>query len=397
MRRIALVTRREVVAGLTKKPFIIATAIMLVLIVAGAFVADYFASQTAEETAVRTIGVTEDVAELAPLIRASGEALGVTIETEDVAGRTAAETALADESIDAFLSGSTDDLHLLFQSATIVAITQAVTSAAQTQALSGEITSLGGDPALVARAVQGATPTISFVEDPAAIEGPQYFVAMISVALLFFALINSGSQIAIGVVEEKSSRVVEILLATLRPSQLFAGKVIGNGIVGLLQVLLYALAFLLVATVTGALAELEVNLGSQFAWLLVWFLLGFAIYAVLWGSLASLVSRQEDIGTITAPVTILMLVPFYTAVFMVPTNPDGAAVRALSQIPFFAPFMMPMRTGFSTVPLWELITAVAFCLVAIPLLVWLAAKVYHRGVLHTGARLTVREALTRRA
>ncbi len=397
MRRIALVTRREVVAGLTKKPFIIATAIMLVLIVAGAFVADYFASQTAEETAVRTIGVTEDVAELAPLIRASGEALGVTIETEDVAGRTAAETALADESIDAFLSGSTDDLHLLFQSATIVAITQAVTSAAQTQALSGEITSLGGDPALVAQAVQGATPTISFVEDPAAIEGPQYFVAMISVALLFFALINSGSQIAIGVVEEKSSRVVEILLATLRPSQLFAGKVIGNGIVGLLQVLLYALAFLLVATVTGALAELEVNLGSQFAWLLVWFLLGFALYAVLWGSLASLVSRQEDIGTITAPVTILMLVPFYTAVFMVPTNPDGAAVRALSQIPFFAPFMMPMRTGFSTVPLWELITAVAFCLVAIPLLVWLAAKVYHRGVLHTGARLTVREALTRRA
>ncbi|NLI18483.1 MAG: ABC transporter permease [Actinomycetales bacterium] len=397
MRRIALVTRREVVAGLTKKPFIIATAIMLVLIVAGAFVADYFASQTAEETAVRTIGVTEDVAELAPLIRASGEALGVTIETEDVAGRTAAETALADESIDAFLSGSTDDLHLLFQSATIVAITQAVTSAAQTQALSGEITSLGGDPALVARAVQGATPTISFVEDPAAIEGPQYFVAMISVALLFFALINSGSQIAIGVVEEKSSRVVEILLATLRPSQLFAGKVIGNGIVGLLQVLLYALAFLLVAAVTGALAELEVNLGSQFAWLLVWFLLGFALYAVLWGSLASLVSRQEDIGTITAPVTILMLVPFYTAVFMVPTNPDGAAVRVLSQIPFFAPFMMPMRTGFSTVPLWELITAVAFCLVAIPLLVWLAAKVYHRGVLHTGARLTVREALTRRA
>jgi len=397
VRRIALVTRREVVAGLTKKPFIIATAIMLVLIVAGAFVADYFASQTAEETAVRTIGVTEDVAELAPLIRASGEALGVTIETEDVAGRTAAETALADESIDAFLSGSTDDLHLLFQSATIVAITQAVTSAAQTQALSGEITSLGGDPALVAQAVQGATPTISFVEDPAAIEGPQYFVAMISVALLFFALINSGSQIAIGVVEEKSSRVVEILLATLRPSQLFAGKVIGNGIVGLLQVLLYALAFLLVATVTGALAELEVNLGSQFAWLLVWFLLGFALYAVLWGSLASLVSRQEDIGTITAPVTILMLVPFYTAVFMVPTNPDGAAVRVLSQIPFFAPFMMPMRTGFSTVPLWELITAVAFCLVAIPLLVWLAAKVYHRGVLHTGARLTVREALTRRA
>lgn len=397
MRRIALVTRREVVAGLTKKPFIIATAIMLVLIVAGAFVAEYFASQTAEETAVRTIGVTEDVAELAPLIRASGEALGVTIEAEDVAGRTAAETALADESIDAFLSGSTDDLHLLFQSATIVAITQAVTSAAQTQALSGEITSLGGDPALVAQAVQGATPTISFVEDPAAIEGPQYFVAMISVALLFFALINSGSQIAIGVVEEKSSRVVEILLATLRPSQLFAGKVIGNGIVGLLQVLLYALAFLLVATVTGALAELEVNLGSQFAWLLVWFLLGFALYAVLWGSLASLVSRQEDIGTITAPVTILMLVPFYTAVFMVPTNPDGAAVRVLSQIPFFAPFMMPMRTGFSTVPLWELITAVAFCLVAIPLLVWLAAKVYHRGVLHTGARLTVREALTRRA
>lgn len=396
MRRIWLVTVREIRAALAKKAFLVATALMLVLIVAGSFAVDYFVNREIEAQSTQQVGVTSGLAELAPALSAAGQALGVTIETTEVAERAAAETALEQGDIDAFLSGELGDLDLLFQSSPDPTIVQAVTSAAQTTALSGEITALGGDPGAVAAVVQSSTPTLSFVKDPAAMEGPQYFVAMVMVLLLFFALVNSGSQIAIGVVEEKASRVVEILLAMLRPTELFAGKVLGNGIVGLAQVILYALAFGSVAAATNLFAGYEVNLTSQIAWLIVWFLLGFALYAVLWGALASLVSRQEDIGSITAPVTILMLIPFYVSMFAVPSNPDGTTVRILSQIPFFSPFMMPFRSAFVPVPLAEMLSAVAFSALLIPLLVWGAASVYKRGILHTGSRMTLREALARR-
>ena len=395
MNRIWLVTVREVRAALAKRAFVIATALMVVLIVAGSFVVDYFVNQEMEDAASTQLGLTSELAEMEPALAAAGEALGVDIETSTMADRAAAEAALEAEEIDAFLSGEPGDLDLLFQSGSNQSIVQAVTSAAQTTALSDQITALGGDPGVVAAAVQSSAPTLSFIEDPAAMEGPQYFIAVVMVALLFFALVNSGSQIAIGVVEEKASRVVEILLATLRPTELFAGKVLGNGIVGLAQVVLYAGAFGVAASVTGMFEGFDINLTSQIAWLFVWFLLGFTLYAVLWGSLASLVSRQEDIGSITAPVTLLMLVPFYTAMFTVPSDPDGFTVRILSQVPFFAPFVMPFRSAFTEVPLAEMLSAVAFSAVLIPLFVWLAATVYKRGILHTGSRMTLKQALGR--
>ncbi|MDX5400671.1 MAG: ABC transporter permease, partial [Actinomycetes bacterium] len=260
MKRIWLVTVREVRAALAKRAFVIATALMLVLIVAGSFVVDYFVNQEMEDAASQQLGLTSELADMEPALAAAGEALGVDIETSTVVDRAAAETALEADEIDAFLSGEPGDLDLLFESGANQSIVQAVTSAAQTTALSDQITALGGEPAAVAAAVQSSSPTLSFIEDPAAMEGPQYFIAVVMVALLFFALVNSGSQIAIGVVEEKASRVVEILLATLRPTELFAGKVLGNGIVGLMQVVLYAAAFGVAASVTGMFEGFEINL-----------------------------------------------------------------------------------------------------------------------------------------
>lgn len=396
MRVITLVTKREIRASLMKKSFIIATALIVAVILIGSFVIDYFVNKDAAEVGQYTVGVSRSLEEMEPGLVASGAALGVTIETTPVSDRAAAEAALKDDAIDAYVSGEQGDMDLLFTSFPDPAIEQAVTSAAQTLALSSEIEALGGDPAVVAGVVQTSTPRLSFVEDVEAREGPQYFVAMISISLLLVTLMTSGTQIAMGVVEEKASRVVELLLATIKPSQLFAGKVLGSGIVGLAQVVVYGLAFAVAAAAADLFEGFDINLGSQIAMLVVWFLLGFSIFAVLWGSLASLVSRQEDIGSVTTPVTLLTLTPFYAAMFVVPTNPDGTAAQILSMIPFFAPFMMPMRTAFTSVPMWEQALSMGICLVTIPLLVWLAAKIYHRGVLHTGGRMSLREAFAQR-
>ena len=395
MKRVWLVMMREIIAGATKKPFIITTAIMVLVMGGGAIALDYFIGKESADAQTYSVGVAASAADLAPALQATGEALGLDVETPDVADRAAAEAGFEDETIDAFLSGSPGDLDLLFPSQVDGTIEQLVTAAAQSLALGTEIAELGGDPAVVSAAIQGSAPTISFATDLSAMEGPDYLVAMLSTSLLLFALINSGSQIAMGVLEEKTSRVVELLLATLKPTQLFAGKVFGNGVLGLGQVAAYGLAFFAGATAVDLFAGFELDLGRQAAWVLLWFLLGFAIYAVLWGSLASLVSRQEDIGTVTAPVTILMLAPFYLATFLVPTDPDGTATRVLSMIPFFAPFMMPMRTALTDVPPMEMAIAVGGCLVLLPFLVWGAARMYQRGVMHTGGKMSVRQALRR--
>lgn len=396
MKRLWLVARREVVAGVSKRAFVIATAIMTLLIVIGAFGLSFFGERAAADAEVRTLAVAQDLGAFAPAVVESAESLGVRLETTFIPDRAAAEAALADGTIDAWLAGSPGDLALLFETFPLAAITQPVTAAAQSVALADQVTALGGNPTSVADILRKSAPTVSSPEGQPVLTGPRYALAVASVMLLFFALVNSGSQIAIGVVEEKSSRVVEILLATLRPTELFAGKVLGNGILGLGQVVLYGVATLGSGVAFGLLDGIEIDLGGQVLGLLVWFLLGFAIYAVLWGSLASLVSRQEDIGSVTAPVTIVMLIPFYTAVFLTPASPDGDVTRVLSLIPMFSPFMMPMRSALTDVPAWETALAIGLCLAVIPLLVWLAATVYRRGVLHTSGRLRLVDALRRR-
>ncbi len=141
--------------------------------------------------------------------------------------------------------------------------------------------------------------------------------------------------------------------------------------------------------------SVSVDIGSALVWLIVWFLLGYLLYALLFGGFAALVSRQEEIGSVTTPLMFLLFVPFYVTMFLVPTDPDSTLVRVLSQVPFFAPFMMPVRDAFGGPPVWEMPLAIAITAATIPVLIWLAARVYQRGVLHTGGRMKLAEALKR--
>ena len=240
-----------------------------------------------------------------------------------------------------------------------------------------------------------AAPTVEALQpaSQSGYEGPAYGISMVMISLLLGALISSGSIIAMGVVEEKTSRVVEILLATIKPTQLLAGKVLGIGVYGLFQIVVLAGALAGALAALGLTADIEVNIGASLALLIVWFLLGYALFALLFGGFAALVSRQEEIGSVTTPLMFLLFVPYYTTLFVVPGDPDSTVVRVLSQIPFFAPFMMPARDAFGAVAGWELALSMGIALLTIPLLVWVAARVYQRGVLHTGGRMKLAEAL----
>jgi ABC-2 type transport system permease protein len=389
-----LVARREFRARFLTKSNLVSLAILLVVIVAGIFVMDYFMEREDDGGAAFTVGVDADAAALTDPLQAAATGMDTTVDVVEM-DRAEAEEALA-EDLDAFLAGDATAPEMLVEEEADAQLLGLVTSAVQAHAFTVEIEDLGGDPASVNQSLAAAVPSVVPLEDPDdgdGMFGPSYFLAIVMTSLLLFVLISTGSIIAMGVVEEKTSRVVEILLATIKPAQLLAGKILGIGLVGLAQVVLLGGSAGAAMAVTGLFEGFEIDLGGTLLMTLLWFLLGYTIFALLFGGFAALVSRQEEIGAVTTPMTFLLFIPYYLSMFMIPDQPDGSVVRVLSQIPIFSPFMMPMRAGFNAVEAWEVALAVVIALVTIPVLTWIGARVYKRGVLHTGGRMKLTEAL----
>lgn len=400
VRVVWMIAKREIKTRMLTKANIISMSIMVVLIAVGAVVGGYFLDRESE-TPTHRIGVAQEVASLEPALEAAAAAQEIELTITPLTAADAEAALDGDgpdgEPLDAFLDGEPAAPRMLVASEPDETVLQVVSSAVQSYVNSEQINALGGDPAGFAQAMADAVPQVEAVEKPDSEEfdGAAFGVAMAMISLLFGALIGTGSMIAMGVVEEKTSRVVEILLATIRPSQLLAGKVLGVGVYGLFQIVVLGGA-LAAAALSLGVADLNVNVGSAMVWLVVWFLLGYGIFALLFGGFAALVSRQEDIGSVTTPLLFLLFIPFYATMFLVPNDPESTLVRVLSQIPIFAPFMMPVRDAFGALEPWEMPLSLAIAAATIPGLVWLAARVYQRGVLHTGGRMKLKDALRTR-
>ena len=395
MSPVLMIARREITTRMLTKANIISMAVMLVVIVGGATVADYFVDRESEAP-TSTIGVEQGTAALVPYLEAAAvqQEVELTVSTMSSDDAATALEAAGDAALDAFVSGAPGSPDMLVAERADPNALQIVGSAVQTYVITEQIGDLGGDPAAFAEAMAAAAPRVESLTAPSeGIEGPAYGSSMVAITLLMIALVSSGAMIAMGVVEEKTSRVVEILLATIKPSQLLAGKILGVGAYGLFQVAVLGAAIVGSLTFLGLTDAIEVDLGATLGLLIVWFLLGYAIFALLFGGFAALVSRQEEIGSVTTPLTFLLLVPFYVTMFTVPNDPDGTAVRVLSQIPVFSPFMMPVRNAFGAVTAVEMASSMAIALATVPVLVWVAGRVYRRGVLHTGGRMKLSTAL----
>ncbi|MFD0327912.1 ABC transporter permease [Streptacidiphilus monticola] len=193
--------------------------------------------------------------------------------------------------------------------------------------------------------------------------------------------------------EEKSSRVVELLLSTLKPWQLLAGKVIGTGTLGLVQILVPGALGVGVGIATGTISiSLSGSVGSLL-WALVWYLAGFIVYALLFAAVGATVSRQEDLGGAMAPIILPLVAAWVIGISVVPGDPGNGLVGVLSYIPLFAPVLMPMRYAMGTAELWQVLVALALTLALGVVLLRFAGRVYRNSVLRSGARVPLREAL----
>jgi ABC-2 type transport system permease protein len=227
--------------------------------------------------------------------------------------------------------------------------------------------------------------------EPDEFSGGDLAVGYIAAIVLYLALLFSGAILASGVAEEKTSRVSEVLLASLRPVELLLGKVVGIGATTLLQLASAALPAL-VAAVALDVAELPATTGEVVAWAVVWFVGGYALYAAVYGALGSLVGRQQEVGQVTGLPAALLLVGYLGATF-IPADPDAGLVVFGSILPPFAPMMMPMRVATGGVPPAQMALALALTVAAAAAAVWFGARVYRGGIVRTGARTKLRDAL----
>jgi len=242
--------------------------------------------------------------------------------------------------------------------------------------------------------------------DPNAPPGPQSSLDAASAFLisfglsiaLFMAIILYGQWIAFSVAEEKNSRVMEVVLAAATPFQLLSGKVLGVGALGLAQFALTAVATglaivfqsqIAAAVLGGDTGSISLPEGLSIGLLavfLVMFVLGFGLYATLYAGAASLVSRQEDINQIVAPLTFVSvggyLVATYAASGLIAI--DSPLVVVMSYIPLFSPYLMLTRFGVGAAGPLEVVVAVVLLALTVPVALWIAARLYRSGVLMYG-------------
>jgi len=208
--------------------------------------------------------------------------------------------------------------------------------------------------------------------------------------LLYGQIFAFGFLVASGVVQEKASRVVEVILAAVRPTHLLAGKVIGLGLLGLAQLLLTVLIGLAAAVAVGAV-DLDGDLVAAALLSLAWFLLGYAFYACAFACAGALVPRHDELQAAVTPLTTIILVSFFLS-FAAVDDPGGTLARVTSFIPFAAPLTMPPRIALGEAPAGEIVAALVITAAAAAALVPIAARIYSGAVLRTGSAMKLREA-----
>lgn len=217
-------------------------------------------------------------------------------------------------------------------------------------------------------------------------------VASVAVIGLFLAVTLYGGAVMNGVLQEKASRVVEVVLSAVTPGQLLVGKILGIGLLGLGQMAGLGVVALAVTQLGGG-PSLPSSTATTIALAVGWFVLGYALYASLFAMAGSLVSRQEDAQAAATPVSLVMTGAYVVALVAVLPNPDGVAAKVCTFLPLTAPTTVLVRVALGAVPLWQVGLSAVLTGAAVVLVVRLAARVYAGSALHTGARLRWREAL----
>lgn len=264
----------------------------------------------------------------------------------------------------------------------------------------------GIEPAVVARAMERVNVSTHKVTDGKATGesgGASFIIAYAMGFILYFGVFMYGQQTMTSVVEEKTSRIMEVLASSLTPFQMLLGKVLGVGITGLLQMGIWGTTIFLVTSQRARLASLvgvspdamqqmpiptmPVDLLVVF---LIYFALGFLLYGALFAAIGSMCNSVKETQQYASGVMMLIVFGFF-GVFAMINDPTGGVGMVMSYVPFFSPFVMPVRWSLASVPLLDLVMSIGAMIAALVAVSWLAGRIYRTGILMYGKKPSLAE------
>lgn len=390
---IRTVASREFMTKLRSRSYLIATALMLVLVVGG-MIGMSLLSGIGESA--KTIGVPRELSAYSEAIERTAEAAGTKVEIIDFDSVDAARAAAADADVDAAIAPSTEggDRLRVYSKGTLDTNVASILDATLRQKATAEALR---DQGVDLGAVESAAAAAGIDAERAATVSPDrdknIFFALAGCILLFISVMTFSGYVATGVIEEKSSRVVEVILATVKPLHLLWGKILGLGLLGFLQLLLVAIAALVTGHLTGSFTLGGAASGIVAA-VLVCFVVGYLFFGALYAAAGSLVSRMEDFQSVQVPLIIILMFTLYLPIFLF-EEIDSTVMRVLAWIPPFSFSMLPMQIAAGNVGPLGAIVSVVVMVIGVVAVTQIAARIYRRSILHMGSALTWRRALGR--
>lgn len=383
---VSLIAGREISTRVRSKSFLISTLIMVGVFAIGAFLPQMISSFAPSGPQKIAVADTSLATAIQPMDSADH---AVTLVTDSTAVEKAVESG--DASIGLVVESGKPVL--LTNRDTSKSLTAQITALLQADAQTTALRAAGVDTAALNAAVLAATPSQKMVGN-APVDQTLTIVSFIISLLLFVQILTYGGTVAQGVVEEKQSRVVEILLSTVSARQLLIGKVIGIGAVGLMQLVV----ILTVGAVTSSSAGYITLSGDTIriaVLCIAWFIPGYLFYAFAYAAAGALVSRIEEIGQSTTVLTMFIMISYIAAVFAM-QDITAAWVPILSMIPPFSAILMPMLIAAGIATWWQIATSLVLLVLATVGMSLLGARIYRRSILRMGSRVPWREALAAR-
>lgn len=381
MHTIRTVASREIQVGLRSKGIMVTVGLILVLLVAGSFLLSFLGDREDSVPEVAVVGVPTAAFEESEL------------EASPATDRDIAQALLRDGDVDAAVIASDSGWEVLADGSPSASVMASVNAVAGTLATNTALESLGVAPEDFAAAVGPANVTaVDISGDETSEESiTSLLTALAGVSIIIFTVMLFGANIGGRVTEEKSSRVVEIILAAVRPLPFLAGKVIGNVIFGFL-----ATAVLLAAGVAAVLASGLVE-GVTIDWslvpiLLVSWLLGMLFFGSLYAAAGALVQRTEDLQSTQMPVLLLIMAAMYVPLFGWQST-DSTWMQVFSWIPPFSIFTAPMTYAAGDFTLVQLVASLAIAALIVAVVLWLVARIYRASILNNGQKMGWLQAL----
>ncbi len=383
---IRLVVRRELVERIRQKSLLVSTALTLAIVVAIGVIPGVVGDDGPTTYDVGLVGDRGATTELADALERVEFGDDVSVGTRTVDDRDQAERLVAAGDLDAAIDGDRviveedlgDELGAVLQLAHRSVLTREALDAA-------------GASAQEAAAITDPAPLrTEAIDPPDAEKDDRSNLVNIGVFIVFSQIFGFGFAVASGVVEEKSSRVVEVVLAKVRPAHLLAGKIIGIGLLGFAQLLLF-LAVGLGAAIAAGSVDLPPGIVGATALVLAWYVVGFALYSCLFAMAGAVASRVEELQNTSMPIQVVVMAGYFAAIFA-SGEPEGTVARVASFLPTFAPMVMPIRMVAGGAAWWEIVLSVVLVLVTLVIIVRLAARVYSGGALRTRGKISLRHA-----